>query len=88
MSNEFAFGSLLSSHIHEAQPSDPVTPVNDWVHQNFIPPNPVIPPNPIVPLAQDVSSFIHEFTPSDPMAPHAVSDYLHSPVTVTDWLLG
>jgi hypothetical protein len=40
-------------------------------------------------LAQDVSSFVHEY-PTDPIVPlgQAVTDYLHNPVTVTDWLLG
>jgi hypothetical protein len=84
MSKESAFGNLLSLYIHEGIPSDPVTPVNNWVHENFIP------PNPIVPLAQAVSSFIHELTPTDPIMPlgQAVTDYLHNPVTVTDFLLG
>jgi hypothetical protein len=89
MSNEFAFGQVLSLHIHEFQPSDPITPVNAWVHEHFIPPNPVIPPNPIVPLAHEVSSFVHQFQPSEPIVPlgQAVTDYLHNPVTVTDFFL-
>jgi hypothetical protein len=90
MSKESAFGNLLSLYIHEGIPSDPITPINNWVHDNFIPPNPVIPPNPIVPLAQEVSSFVHELIPGDPIMPlgQAVTDYLHNPVTVTDFLLG
>jgi len=44
MSKDLHSVSLLSSYIHETFPTDPVTPVNGWVHDNFIPPNPVIPP--------------------------------------------
>ena len=82
MSKETAFGQLLSSYIHAATPGEPVTPVNGWVHENFIPPNPVIPPNPIVPLAHEVSSFVHEITPGEPIVPlgQAVTAYLHGDV--------